>query len=589
MKLVLRLIVASAALWGALLARTSAAQAANTCNYATGNAAHVICWFDFTGYPGTGSDPLTFTLPDGSTLAATLTAGLGVTLTPVAAPSIATAAFGNSGYTGVAGLPVLYTANSAAGAATLSGLTLTDAGAQAIGTFRIVAGDGESTDTGDGTNGQIDWSTTGLNWVDLQLLPSTNHGTASVCTLSTLGLTATCVENTANTPAGAAYLLRSDVTTNESVAMGDVTTSKQGFVFGVDLATLTLAKTITARAVTGDQFTVSASLGTTSVFSATTAGTALTATTPVETVIPGATYTLSESAAPSADLADYASSIACTNATAGSTTTLPSGSGTSFTLTPAYDDRITCTFTNTPSVALSAAKTGPATANVNGLIAYSILVSNAGPAPGDGAAFSDVLPAGSTIEFTPACATTSGAAVCGAVTVTGQTVASTITSLPAGASVTFSINALAAAAASYKNTATITKAAGTSNSTASTSTASSVTTVVAAGSGFSKTVRNVTANATAATTGVAKPGDDLEYALSFTNTTGATISNFAVTDATPANTTFVSASCGPLPAGVTACTITNPAVGGTGAVTFTYTGSLANGAVATFLFDVKVI
>ena len=506
-------------LCGALFARTAAAQA-NTCSYATGKAAHVICWFDFTGYPGTGTDALTFTLPDGSTLAATLTAALGVTLNPVAAPSIPTAAFGNAGYTGVPGLPVLYTANSATSAATLSGLALTGAGAQSIGTFRMVAGDGESTDTGDGTGGQIEWSTTGLDWVDLQLLPSTNHGTTSVCTLSSLGLTAACVENVNNPPAGAAYLLRSDVTTSESVGMGDVTTSKQGFVFGINLATLTLAKTITARAVAGDQFTVAASLGTTSVFSATTAGTALTATTPLETVIPGATYTLSESAAPSADLADYSSSIACTNATVGSTTTLPSGPGTSFTLTPAYDDRITCTFTNTPSVALSVVKTGPATANVNGLIAYGILVSNAGPAPGDGTAFSDVLPAGLTIEGTPACATTSGGAVCGTVTVTGQTVASTIASLPAGASVTFSINALAAAAKSYANTATITKAAGTSNSTP-TLTSSSVSTLVAAGSGFSKTVRNVTTNATAGTTGVAKPGDQLEYALSFSNTTGA--------------------------------------------------------------------
>lgn len=61
----------------------------------------------------------------------------------------------------------------------------------------------------------------------------------------------------------------------------------------------------------------------------------------------GSSVTLSEAAAGTTSLSNYNSSISCSNSTAGSVTTLPSGAGTSFTLTPVNRDVISCTLTNT--------------------------------------------------------------------------------------------------------------------------------------------------------------------------------------------------------------------------------------------------
>jgi hypothetical protein len=63
-----------------------------------------------------------------------------------------------------------------------------------------------------------------------------------------------------------------------------------------------------------------------------------------------------------------------------------------------------------------------------------------------------------------------------------------------------------------------------------------------------------------------------------------------IDDATPAFTTFVSAACpGTLPAGVSSCTLTaQPAAGATGAVQWTFGGSLASGAALVVTFQVKV-
>ncbi len=61
----------------------------------------------------------------------------------------------------------------------------------------------------------------------------------------------------------------------------------------------------------------------------------------------GAAVTVSEAAAGTTNLANYNTSISCTNSTVGSATVLPTGSGTSFNFTPANKDIISCTLTNT--------------------------------------------------------------------------------------------------------------------------------------------------------------------------------------------------------------------------------------------------
>ncbi len=61
----------------------------------------------------------------------------------------------------------------------------------------------------------------------------------------------------------------------------------------------------------------------------------------------GVAVSLSEAAAGSTNLANYSTSISCTNSNAGSATVLPNGSGISFNFVPASKDVISCTLTNT--------------------------------------------------------------------------------------------------------------------------------------------------------------------------------------------------------------------------------------------------
>ncbi len=240
--------------------------------------------------------------------------------------------------------------------------------------------------------------------------------------------------------------------------------------------------------------------------------------------------------------------------------------------------------TVTPLANLTVTKTGPATAAVNGLVSYSILVSNPGPSSANGTTFNDPVPTGTTIVGTPTCAS-SGAATCGTVVVTGSTVSSTIATLPSGSSVTFSINAKATATGNPRNTATIAPPSGTADQNSLTS---SVTTNVTANGGFTKTVRNVTSGEpTGVTADNGKPGDILEYALSFNNDTGSPVTSFSISDVIPTNTTYMSASCGALPTGITACSVTPPSTAPS-TVRYTYTGTLASGSTGTFLLRVKI-
>ena len=102
------------------------------------------------------------------------------------------------------------------------------------------------------------------------------------------------------------------------------------------------------RVKPGDQFTLNILNGATTLASATTTGNTLAPSeTASATATTGGTFTLSEADAGTADAASYLSSIACSNATAGSPTMLPSGSGTSFTVAAVLGDDISCTFTNT--------------------------------------------------------------------------------------------------------------------------------------------------------------------------------------------------------------------------------------------------
>jgi uncharacterized repeat protein (TIGR01451 family) len=127
----------------------------------------------------------------------------------------------------------------------------------------------------------------------------------------------------------------------------------------------------------------------------------------------------------------------------------------------------------------------------------------------------------------------------------------------------------------------------------STITRTDTTTVGSAGGAgltLAKSVRNVTLGTPAGTSNTARPGDVLEYTITYTNSGAGALSAIVVTDATPAFTTFQAASCGaPLPANITTCNVTTqPAVNGSGSVVWTLAGSLTAGGSGTVLYTVRV-
>lgn len=89
---------------------------------------------------------------------------------------------------------------------------------------------------------------------------------------------------------------------------------------------------------------------------------------------------------------------------------------------------------------------------------------------------------------------------------------------------------------------------------------------------------------------VASSGMVIFYTLTFTNQGAAAVNAVKIRDATPAWTVLDAASCGAMPTGVSACSVTaQPAVGAAGSVEFTLTGSVPSGGTGTVLFSVKVL
>lgn len=204
-----------------------------------------------------------------------------------------------------------------------------------------------------------------------------------------------------------------------------------------------------------DQFTLSIA-GTGGPASVTTTGVGNTAT-GVATLNPGAvgaSYTFSEAGASGANLANYATTYACTNALGGGQT--PSGNGTTFNVTAAAGDDLTCTFTNTRNPAADLRLTKTNTPGQNGEVdqvadtvvsgtatTYTITVTNLGPDAANGAVVTDPAPTNLTCA-TATCAAAGGAACpveTGAALVTAlQGAGATLPTLPNGGSVTITLN-----------------------------------------------------------------------------------------------------------------------------------------------------
>lgn len=86
----------------------------------------------------------------------------------------------------------------------------------------------------------------------------------------------------------------------------------------------------------------------------------------------------------------------------------------------------------------------------------------------------------------------------------------------------------------------------------------------------------------------ALPGQTITYTVTYKNTSSDILSNVVIYDSTPAFTKFASASNGALPLDLTSVTVTNPAVGASGAMRWTFVGTLRPGGTGTITFQVTL-
>lgn len=157
-----------------------------------------------------------------------------------------------------------------------------------------------------------------------------------------------------------------------------------------------LSKTLNGRAIAGDQAQVRIYAGGILANSASTSGTTTpaTATTGVQVFASGSVIDLRETilqggTTATAPSTNYATAITCSNAAAGSTTVLPSGSGSASGTEQAWSgialaagDDISCTITNVLNATdLSITKTdGVTTTTAGAQTTYTIVAANGGPA-----------------------------------------------------------------------------------------------------------------------------------------------------------------------------------------------------------------
>ena len=360
------------ALFASLMFSASAFAA---CGYATaGTYSKTLCWLDITAYNeaaarSAGGQAMSIGLQGGYTLNFTIkhvsNGPSNRDYIAVTMPTYSAAELGNTAYPNIPGKAALYQTgnadnNPADDTVTLSGITLTNSTGVPMNGWSMVIADSESIGFTATNNAEANsYTTNGGAWNALKNTGTCNNSASAWVGIGTA--TVSCLPDRAGS--FAAFIGMTQQPSTVTVNMQSIGTNRglSGTAFAIVTASVTLNKTISpGRVNAGDQFTLSGTdSSNVSIGSATTAGAALTASTgPMAVPVAGATYTFREVAAGSTVMSNYRSTVSCVNANA-SATALPSGSLTSFTLTPALDDIITCTFTNTaPSVKLAKTSIG---------------------------------------------------------------------------------------------------------------------------------------------------------------------------------------------------------------------------------------
>jgi len=234
-------------------------------------------------------------------------------------------------------------------------------------------------------------------------------------------------------------------------------------------------------------------------------------------------------------------------------------------------------------------KTGTTLAGPGDSMLYSVAMKNTGFIANPTGSITDPVPANVVISVTtpPVCVVTGGTGSCAITSAGGaQTVVATATNLSAGATATLTVTGTPnASSGTATNTARASVPFDPSQYGGETLTSNSVTTTFTAAA-LAKQVANVTQSLGPGTSVNAKPGDVLEYTLTFTNRRAFAVKSFAISDTIAAFGSYVAASatCVTTPGPLTCA----PAQAG-GVVTFTYSGgSLAVNGVIVAKFRVTV-
>ncbi|MFN3423104.1 MAG: CshA/CshB family fibrillar adhesin-related protein [Novosphingobium meiothermophilum] len=310
------------------------------------------CWLNLANYNDTtarsaSGQNLSFALPDGSTLSfnARVTGGTTTAYNAVAAPSWSGAAFGNTAFIGIPGRPVLYTAAAGTRLITLSGISITPPpGAAAVTAYAFIVADAESSNEGEA----LRYTTNGSAWSLLDSVPPISGSTFPA--ISGVGSSSVNITGVGGTVG--AYIVGSNSPT--TVTVETVAGGLQGVMFAVRFATIRLRKTIVGpRINSADQFRfeIVGSSGGTVMASGTTSGTGNGpfSATPLS-LASGVALTVREVMASGSvsTLAQYASSLTCTNTAGATRPGLPNNvAATEFNLgTLQFGEALLCTFTN---------------------------------------------------------------------------------------------------------------------------------------------------------------------------------------------------------------------------------------------------
>lgn len=281
------------------------------------------------------------------------------------------------------------------------------------------------------------------------------------------------------------------------------------------------------------------------------------------------TLTFSDSAT-SGSLTDYTTTYACTNGLATSGTTLPSGSGISFNLTPEPGDDITCTFTNAAKPTLTKAFS-PGTIGVERPATLTFTLTNPAGAPArTGLSFTDTLP--NNLVVAP---TSNATSTCGSPTITADAGTSTISTsgldVAAGASTcTVSVDVTSSLPGSYVNGAAQIAISGPLRN------------------GVSNQTLNVRQVSVSKSYGSTEIYENVSSLLTFTLTNGTgnpAQANLTFTDTLAAGTGLTITGVTALSAG---CSATTPTYNATGDPSVTLTGVTMTAGTATCTFTVTV-